>query len=158
MTAKEFLEKFPDLELQRESLNKLGCSYGYISVFDHWLSEEEAEKCDFMSFFIANRRGAIKEYTDGEMKFMEFYRSLADEGGLLNRPRPQSKFESFDEQIREKVLDSLRETKFIDAYFMKFNVRIIGGFDRTDLVIFDSNSDVGGFLGDVNRFKLFFLN
>lgn len=157
MTANEFLEKFPDLDLQRESLNKLGCSYGYISVFDHWLSEEEAEKCGYMSFLIASRRGAIKEYTDGETKFMEFYMSLADEGGLLNRPGPQSKFESSDEEIKKKILDSLREVRFIDVYFMRFNVRIVGGYDRTDLVIFERNSDVRGFLGEVERFKLFFL-
>lgn len=157
MAAKEFLEKFPDLELQRESLNKLGFSYGYISVFDHWLSEEEAEKCDFMNFLIASRRGAIKEYIVGETKFMEFYMSLADQGGLLNRPRPQSKFELFDEEIKKKILDSLREVRFIDVYFVKFNVRIIGGYDRTDLVIFDQKSDVGNFLGEVDRFKLFFL-
>lgn len=41
----------------------------YISIFDHWLSEVEADQSNIMCYNIALKNNSLDEYLDGEEKF-----------------------------------------------------------------------------------------
>jgi len=52
---------------------------GYISVFDHWLDEVEADECKILCYSIAKDSDVLDEYLDSEKKFINFYTSLSDQ-------------------------------------------------------------------------------
>ncbi|OBZ96469.1 hypothetical protein ADU59_07060 [Pararhizobium polonicum] len=135
----------------------MGIAYAYISVFDHWLSEEEAGASPLMTYSLALQKGRLDDYLAGERKFLELYRMLGRHGTICNRPRPVRKFETVDVRLEKVMVDSLREKRLMDIYFSDFGVRVLGGYDRTDLLIAETLQKLELLLSQVNQFGLFVL-
>lgn len=153
------LEKyFRELDLGEDDLASLGLHICHISVFDHWLSEEEASKNPLMSYSIAIDAGASEEYFHGEQKFLKLYASLSAAGVLCNRPGPLQVFETFNFELERIFINSLREKRSMDVYFKEACVRVIGRYDRTDLVIADSQMHLDALRLRAKKFGLFQLN
>lgn len=115
-----------------------------ISVFDHWLTTDEADTSDVLSFDISRARNATDRYLLGEQKFLRLYSLLSSGGVICNRPRPLRKFDGLDEELRSIVVESLREQSFMDLYFVAYNTRVVGRYDRTDIAIANPATDLEG--------------
>lgn len=50
-----------------------------ISIFDHWLSEVEADQSNIICYDISLKNNSLDEYLNGEEKFLNFYYQLFDE-------------------------------------------------------------------------------
>lgn len=98
----------------------------YISIFDHWLSEVEADQSNIMCYNIALKNNSLDEYLDGEEKFLNFYSQIFDEYSFKNNKKID-----FDE-YKTTVIRSLREQLLMDIYVKNGRIRLQGGFDRTD--------------------------
>lgn len=98
----------------------------YISIFDHWLSEVEADQSNIMCYNIALKNNSLDEYLDGEEKFLNFYSQIFDEYSFKNNKKID-----FDE-YKTTVIRSLREQRLMDIYVQNGRIRLQGGFDRTD--------------------------
>ena len=117
-----------------------------VSVFDHWLDETEAAESGIMSYGLAVDSGHIDAYVAGEKKFLNFYKALACEGVIVDRPGPRRILQPQDPEFEELLLASLRESCFMDAYFPRYKVRIIGRYDRTDLALLEREASVDEFI------------
>jgi hypothetical protein len=157
MVAQDFSEYFPELDLGEDDLASRGFSFCHISVFDHWLSEQEAADNPLMSYSIALDAGALEEYLQGEKKFLNFYSSLSTFGVVCNRPGPLRMFEASSPELEQIFVNSLREKRSMDVYFVGAGVRVIGRYDRTDLAISDSQEQLDSFLTKAHEFELFEL-
>lgn len=158
MNTNEFASHFPALDLGEDDLVSLGYSFCHISVFDHWLNEHEAADNPIMSYSIALDSGEVDGYLQGEMRFLNLYSFLSSGGVMCSRPSPQRIFKEFTSELEQIFVNSLREKKLMDVYFKGAGVRIIGRYDRTDLVIADSPAHLKFLLSRVNEFGLFGLN
>ncbi|WP_146171864.1 hypothetical protein [Pseudoduganella armeniaca] len=157
MVAKDISEHFPELDLGEDDLATLGFSFCHVSVFDHWLSEQEAADNPLMSYSIALNAGALEGYLQGERKFLNFYSSLSMFGVACNRPGPPRMFKTLTPELENIFVNSLREKRSMDVYFKEAEVRVIGRYDRTDLLIADSQEQLNFFLLKAHQFGLFAL-
>ncbi|MDD7911541.1 hypothetical protein PUV47_16545 [Pseudovibrio exalbescens] len=110
----------------------------YISPFDHWLTPEEADDCNTLYYKKAIIEARSRTtYLNQENTFIEFYCNLAKSGFFVRKS--QSNQTRFFEHINTKALKifrrSLREKRFMDAYFPAFEIRVLGGHDRTDTLL-----------------------
>jgi hypothetical protein len=127
---------FPEIEpYQRAQIEELGYLPLHLSVFDHWLTREECEGCDLINYETALSAAKIVEYQAGEDKFIDFYRRLigADEVSV-NEDDPVYRAHS-ETLFNAIIVPSLRERKLMDLFVERANVRIVGGYDRTDLLL-----------------------
>lgn len=156
---KEFLfdAHFPEIDLGVCDVSTLGLPHCFVSVFDHWLNEQEAETCKWMSYSIAAKSGNLGFYLQGENKFMELYETLGRHGVLCKHPRPLREFKKINAELEQVFLDSLRETRFMDVYFMGYGARILGGYDRTDMAVADSPERLVALSSEVSKSGLFLL-
>ena len=98
----------------------------YISIFDHWLSEVEADQCNILCYNIALKNNSLDEYLNGEEKFLNFYSQLFDEYSFKNNKKIDS------DEYQTIVIQSLREQRLMDIYVQNRKIRLQGGYDRTD--------------------------
>ncbi|UGQ48732.1 hypothetical protein [Massilia endophytica] len=152
--AKEFAKHFPDIDLGEDDLDALGISYFHVSTFDHWLSEPEADDCQYLNYSITLDAGALEQYFVGEQRFLDFYSTLAVDGVICNRSGPLRVFETATSELREIFVNSLREKRLMDVYFCGAGVRIFGRYDRTDLVIADGPQQLEALRTKVANFGL----
>lgn len=136
---------FPAIEIGETDISSIGYACVSVSLFDHWLTDEEAGASKTICYRAAVEADAVDEYLEGERKFLNFYESLAAEGVICNRPAPLRLLAANDPKFRELLVASLREQKLMDVYFLSANVRIIGRYDRTDLVLLESLTDLPTF-------------
>lgn len=109
----------------------------WLSIFDHWLSAEEAET-PLMFYRLAREHGMLKEYMVGEKKFLSFYHALAKDGVYIAQGGKVFQADADDPDFRKVVRTSLREKKmgdFMDVYFIGPALRVLGGYDRTDRLL-----------------------
>ena len=76
----EFDGYFPDVDFSQIDMSLTGYVYGRASLFDHWLSEEEAEASRVMFYSQALDEGLLEEYLVGERRFLALYLSLSKLG------------------------------------------------------------------------------
>lgn len=148
---------FPELDFGEKDVSEMGIAYAFISVFDHWLSAYEAESSPLMAYSLALRAGRLDDYLVGEHKFLKLYRMLGRHGLVCNRPRPVRKFETVDVDLEKVLIGSLREECLMDIYFSDFGVRVMGGYDRTDLLIAETPQKLEFLFAQVSKFGLFVL-
>ena len=109
-----------------------------VSIFDHFLAEDESVACDLFTIDQAREGGHLAEYLVGEARFLELYRRLAKRGvsrvlrsGCLAPLVPDSR------RFGEILVSSLRERsaprRFMDLYFHGYGLRVFGNWDRTDI-------------------------
>ncbi|WP_104662966.1 hypothetical protein [Ensifer adhaerens] len=126
---------FPELDFGIDTLSSPDLHHINVSVFDHWLSQEEAADIPIMSYSIAHDEAMMASYLHGEEKFLRLYRSLSKQGVLCNSPTPARNFDEIDDEIEQIFVDSLREKRAMDVFFKSHELRVIGRYDRTDLFI-----------------------
>lgn len=97
-----------------------------ISIFDHWLSEVEADQSNIICYDISLKNDSLDEYLNGEEKFLNFYYELFDEYSFKDNKKID-----FDE-YKAIIIESLREQRLMDIYVQNGKIRLQGGFDRTD--------------------------
>ncbi|XRY84193.1 hypothetical protein ACPF64_00025, partial (plasmid) [Acinetobacter sp. KB005] len=74
-----------------------------ISIFDHWLSEVEADQSNIICYDISLKNNSLDKYLNGEEKFLNFYYQLFDEYSFKDNKKID-----FDE-YKATVIQSLRE-------------------------------------------------
>lgn len=152
-----FEDYFPDLDFETPSLNAMGVAWANVSVFDHWLSEDEADSSFLLTYDVSLKTGHFGDYLAGEEKFLRLYRPLMLSGMICNYPPPLRALQRGDIVIEEIVRNSLREKRIMDAYFPSHGIRILGGYDRTDLVVADSAEQLSAVTLEAERLGLFIL-
>lgn len=100
----------------------------FISIFDHWLSEVEAEQCNTMSYNISLENNNLDEYLNGEKRFLHFYLQLFDENSFQDNKKID--FTEF----KQAVIQSLREQRLMSIYVNNSQIKLQGGYDRTDRI------------------------
>ncbi|MDP9569730.1 UNVERIFIED_ORG: hypothetical protein J2W66_000190 [Agrobacterium larrymoorei] len=124
-----------------EDIALSGLPFFYVSVFDHWLTEDEAEVCRIFTYEQARDNEALHIYEAGERSFLSFYETLRVLSGVLANPERVS-VRSAGEDMEAIFIRSLREQSLMDICFTDLNLRAVGGFDRTDLMIFGDTTHV----------------
>jgi hypothetical protein len=123
----------------------------YVSIFDHWLSELEADQSNIMCYNIALKNNSLDEYLDGEEKFLIFYSQLFDEYSFKDNKKID-----FDE-YKTTVIQSLREKRLMDIYVQNGRIRLQGGFDRTDQLFLANASLIPDIMKKLEMSKLHVL-
>jgi hypothetical protein len=123
----------------------------YVSIFDHWLSELEADQSNIMCYNIALKNNSLDEYLDGEEKFLIFYSQLFDEYSFKDNKKID-----FDE-YKTTVIQSLREQRLMDIYVQNGRIRLQGGFDRTDQLFLANASLIPDIMKKLEMSKLHVL-
>lgn len=105
-----------------------------ISVFDHWLSEEEAAELIIFYKRKFNSKENKEKYYQYEQLFIKFYLYL------FNNTKVYARFDrlyiSFDskEEYLSHVLLSVRERLFLKIILPEYHAIIDGGHDLTDIL------------------------
>ncbi|MBB2750051.1 UNVERIFIED_ORG: hypothetical protein GGI57_000724 [Rhizobium aethiopicum] len=149
---------FPDLDVGEDDLNDGRFTYLNVSIFDHWLTEEEAEDSRIASYSIAKSNGKLDEYMGGEKKFLKLYRSLSKQGVICNRPGPLRRLEIVDKELNRVFVNSLREQHLMDVFFVNCKVRAFGRYDRTDLLIIEDAAFLSDLKEEIASAGLFVLH
>lgn len=123
-----------------------------ISIFDHWLSEVEADQSNIICYDISLKNNSLDEYLKGEEKFLSFYYQLFDEYSFKDNKKID-----FDE-YKATVIKSLREQRLMDIYVQNGRIRLQGGFDRTDQLFLANRSLIPDIMKKLEISKLHVLN
>lgn len=122
-----------------------------ISIFDHWLSEVEADQSNIICYEISLKNNSFDEYLNGEEKFLNFYYQLFDEHSFKDNKKID-----FDE-YKTTVIQSLREYRLMDMYVQNGRIRLQGGFDRTDQLFLANRSLIPDIMKKLEISKLHVL-
>lgn len=132
--------------------------YGFISVFDHWLTDDEANNCNILNYELSVQADANLDYLLGEKKFIHFYQSLSNTvickvGNNIKTLKTDS------DEFKSVLISSLREDnlKFFDMFYPKIKVRFKGGFDRTDEFFLVNETDFSLVKENIEVNNLFIL-
>src|SRR5258708_37134918 len=120
---------FPDIYSSNGDLIVSSDKLISVSVFDHWLTPDEAATCEIITYSLAMSASMISEYMRGEEKFIELYKKLA-RGGLIKASDSERRCVQLLDEINSKeIVDSLREIKSIEMYLIEYSLRIIGSYN-----------------------------
>jgi hypothetical protein len=157
------LQHFPDLGgWSDEEVRAAGYERRCVSVFDHWLSPEEAAACELFTFEDAASAGVQYVYEEQQARFVRFYQELFG-GGVFRRTGPRWRqigvvFHSqWDRRLKKAVQSSLRDRKHMDAYVPQFSLRVAGNWDRTDVLLFRETGQLAAVSAIAARHGLFIL-
>jgi hypothetical protein len=153
----EYESYFPEIDFGSADLALTAYVYARVSIFDHWLTEQEADVNKILCYSLAVKEGATAEYFDGEMKFLKLYRSLSSSYVICKHPGPLRRLDLGDPELEHVIVNSLRENRFMDVYFIAERIRVVGCYDRTDLVLFENEGDLDAFHVKVKEAGLFLL-
>ncbi|PWR23311.1 hypothetical protein [Zavarzinia compransoris] len=143
---------FPSLtSFDDADLRGLGYRVLRVSVFDHWLSAEEAAECPVMNHALALRAGALDAYEAGEARFLALYDGMALTG-VTDAQGPLC-----PATAARTIRDSLREVTLMDIRFPELALRAVGGWDRTDLLLLEPAADLDALTARIRRHGLFVL-
>lgn len=132
---------------------------GFISIFDHWLTDYEANNCGILNYEISVQSQSDLSYLSGESKFINFYKSLSDT--VICKLGDNLKIlETDSNEFKSILISSLREDslKFLDVFYPKLEIRFKGGFDRTDQFFLVDEKNIGLIRENVQINQLFILN
>ncbi|QSB53991.1 hypothetical protein I6J48_17715 [Acinetobacter calcoaceticus] len=131
---------------------------GFISVFDHWLTEDEADDCKILNYEISIEREALQDYMGGEEKFIKFYRNISDIV-VCNKTDNIKVIQTNSNEFEDILMSSLREEnmKFLDIFYPEHKIRFKGGYDRTDTFFLADESNFCFLKEYVDKSNLFIL-
>lgn len=112
-----------------------------ISVFDHWLTHDEADNCDVLCYGIAIKQDKLDEYLQGENTFINFYTALSDEVIIFHNPNGICHLSTQSKRFERILKQSLRESRMPYWFYPKIGVMVVGGFDRTDILLASEKTD-----------------
>lgn len=93
-------------------------SKSIISVYDHWLTEDEAEK-DIISYAICSNKASFKRYYNKEKLFINFFISL------------YNKYKLHEYKMHDKTINPINSIDYLIHILSK------GLREKEDFVIFD---------------------
>jgi hypothetical protein len=126
----------------------------WVSVFDHWLTEAEAADCALMSYSQAVRHAQEPAYREQEARFMAFYADLLG-GSPATLPDGSAVGGA---NVSDVLIRSLREQALMDIYLPARRLRVIGGYDRTDLLLFEHEGGIEAVAALATQYGLFVLS
>ena len=158
------MQKIDDIDTQKimgiypiltsEGLYESGHPYAlkFISVFDHWLTEDEAK-----NYFIEDLESGYFE------KLYNFYLRLFDNYACCQVIEGEDSnailfnFDSKNEFI-EAVKNSISGTEFVRLLIPDLKIMIDGGFDFTLPIFYDEITDLDTFMNFIKESELFLLS
>lgn len=147
------LETFDEAEFATH-----GYAPRWVSVFDRWLKEDEAGSSTVMSYRLAKESGSIASYLEQENRFVRFYAHLLAGEAWRDASAPNLLRSDLDETALEEIVrPSLRERKLMDIYLCDRRLRIMGGYDRTDLLLFEDDAMIARVSSAAREHGLFLL-
>ena len=149
---------FPDIDLEESDFSQFGYAHVFVSVFDHWLSESEAGESKIITYSTALEDKSLDGYLEGESRFLNLYFDLADDGVVINRNGPPYSAESNNPGFRNILIDSMREKRLMDVYFLGVSTRVIGRYDRTDLLLLKNPSSLSVLQKKIQEHGLYMLS
>ncbi|OCZ59713.1 hypothetical protein [Acinetobacter seifertii] len=131
---------------------------GFISVFDHWLTDEEADDCGILNYEISIEKENLQDYILGEEKFIKFYRNISDVV-VCKKTDNIKVIETKSNEFEDILLCSLREEnmKFLDIFYPEYKIRFKGGYDRTDTFFLADESNFCFLKECIDQSNLFIL-
>jgi hypothetical protein len=126
---------FPNDIFEQGRMEELGYLPVNVSIFDHYLTEEEDRECKIMFYSQAIKAGTLDEYMVGERQFLALYSDLANEGAYVEWKDSYWLAEADDVAFVRLQVESLREKIHMDVYFIGPQIYVLGGHDRTDLFL-----------------------
>ena len=147
---KKFIESRNHIDcIEPENFKRL-----YISVFDHWLNEQESLEQIFpFSVIIMKIREdeitppeinhILKEYYSIEYRYIIFYIYLFKNFEIIFYDQKKKLFYK-QKSIQQYLLvcqKSIREEKFVDIYIPKLKCIISGSFDLTHILYYQNLSE-----------------
>ncbi|NEI11063.1 hypothetical protein GR220_03520 [Rhizobium leguminosarum] len=146
---------FPDIGDQE--IASLGVPFAFVSVFDHWLTEAECMATNLFTYRNAFKANQLQDYLAGERKFLALYNHLGNAGTIVNCPGVLRSINSASSEFQRILRRSLREALFMDIYLEGYGVRILGNFDRTDVIIADTREQLDVLEAEIAKFGLHML-
>lgn len=129
----------------------------FVSIFDHWLTEIEADECKFLNYDIACENNNIDKYIEGENIFLNFYKNLDSKAKLIIDEKEIILNTSSNEFI-ERLKDGLREKYFLKICYEKYKMEVQCGYDRTDTFFITEESINQGILDIITKSSLYVLD
>ncbi|WP_245436758.1 hypothetical protein [Rhizobium chutanense] len=108
----------------------------------------------YRNAFKANQ---LQDYLAGERKFLALYNHLGSAGTIVNCPGVLRSINSASSEFQRILRRSLREALFMDIYLEGYGVRILGNFDRTDVIIADTRKQLDVLEAEIAKFGLHML-
>ena len=169
--TKNFLfEYFPyifetDLNDDREErLEKYYYSFA-ISVFDRWLSEEEADDSLDKYMWKGNYQNSCEEYKISEKKYISFFKELNKlrdiycfEENIDNEQKSCFYKIENTKELEQICLLSIREEKLLKLCMPKLQLTILGSYDMTQIVYYKEISKLSGFHDLLQKCQLYRLS
>lgn len=143
----KLLETFPRIEtlFDPDTIDPL-YKTGFISGFDHWLSEAEAEHLDIRKHFSKHQAFYAALYQSGEI-----YALHGDESGYAF-----FEFENIAE-FRNQVSESIEESEFLVLCLPAFQAVYWGNYDSTNALYYCDDAAIKKLLEMANTAGLYFL-
>jgi hypothetical protein len=129
---------FPEIDWRLAEIEDLGYSPIRVSVFDHYLTEEERVASNITFHHKAKEASKLEEYSVGEGQFLSLYRELASEGAYIERDGSYWLAKADDVAFVRMLAERLREWGREQIYFIGPQIRLYGHDDRTDLLLLRS--------------------
>lgn len=130
----------------------------FISIFDHWLSEFEADHCAILSYSIALNHNKLKDYLVGEAQFISFYQSIDHKVIVFYDNKNKKEMSVFCDEFISILRDGLRERKFYRFMFEKYQIIIESGYDRTDRILVTKETDMDFIQKQADNHHLFIID
>lgn len=141
------IEHFPRLEdWTEEVLQNLGYRRFSVSIFDHWLTEEEWDSNPFVSLERARANGFEPAFHEQNRRFRAFYRSIFGQGVFRvtgSKLRPQVAWHACWDRRLKKAVAAMVEDRTWGAEFYApgLHIRILSADARTDIMLLERNAD-----------------
>lgn len=162
---KKLKELFPvilieDLDKELESEKEKNYKKQTLSLFDHWLNEEEADK-QILSYPVV-REDSIKleQYLRQEQQFLSMFEYLYKNYEILNfiENEKTNDGDFYDFKNLESFLTvcqkSLREERFFRLVILELKMIIMGNFDLTLPVLYQDEKNINKIMTIANNFRL----
>lgn len=129
----------------------------FISIFNHWLNEQEADECPILCYSIAQDCDDLLGYLKGEQQFLNFYQSLDVVAHIIYDNNIKI-INTKDDKYIEILKNGLREISPFKILLPTVGIMIESGYDRTDRIIIGENSNIN-FLKNMIKFhKLYVID
>lgn len=141
------IEHFPQPEDWTEAeMRQLGYRRYSISVFDHWLTEDEWRVNPFVSVERARASGLEAAFRGQNRRFRALYRHIFDEGVFRltgSRLRPQVAWHACWDRRLKKAVTAMVEDRTWGAEFYApaWHIRISSADARTDTLLLERDAD-----------------
>jgi len=161
---KDIISIFPFLNEEEFYEDRLIGKYGYnklvISVFDHWLSEEEADK-KIASFSTLEMSGSDRKsfFFEKENDILNFYKLIFNNNLLVGINTENFSVYDFlsESDFLNKCKESIREIEFLTLALPEKKVILVGTYDLNIVLYFLDKELIKNILNSIHKSNLFLL-